>query len=141
MMKTCTLIIYDSLHSEATIFRKAVFLLILVLLLTTLTTSVTFAAEGSNCPPGFTLEMAMPHDDHDHHHRQVGTSADQNGDDHICMKPITPDETIHVHVDNNVPSPNRVRFTYNLEVTSLQKSCSCGNSSFAENVFSSKLHE
>jgi hypothetical protein len=82
-------------------FKKAVFLLVLVLMLTPFITSVAFAANGSNCPPGFTLEMHMHHEDH--HHQHVGTSADQNGDGYICMKPITPDETIHVHIDNNVP--------------------------------------
>jgi hypothetical protein len=83
--------------------RKTVFLLMLVLLLTTFATSAAFAANGSNCPTGFTLEMAMHHDDHEHHHVHVGTSADQNGDGYICVKPITPDGSIHVHTDNNVP--------------------------------------
>jgi len=86
-------------------FRKVVFLLLLVLLLTPFTTLVTFAAQvrGSNCPTGFTLEVATDHDGHEPLHRRVGTSADQNGDGYICMKPVTPDETIHVHIDNNVP--------------------------------------
>jgi hypothetical protein len=52
------------------------------------------------CAPGFTLEMAMDHDDH--HHTHVGADADMNGDGYICMKPVTPDGTVHVHVDNNV---------------------------------------
>jgi len=82
-------------------FKKVVFLLVLVLLLTPFLTSVAFAARGSNCPPGFTLEMHMHHEDHEHQH--VGTSADQNGDGYICMRPITPDGSIHVHIDNNVP--------------------------------------
>ncbi len=84
-------------------FKKLVFVLILVMLLSQFTTSAVFAESnaGSNCPPGFTLETAMHHDHH--HHRHVGTSADQNGDGYICVKPITPDETIHVHVDNNLP--------------------------------------
>ena len=34
---------------------------------------------SGNCPPGFTLEMAMEHDGYPHHH--VGTSANQNGAD------------------------------------------------------------
>ena len=82
--------------------RKVVFLLILVLALTLLPSSVALAAGGSNCPPGFTLEMHMHHEDHEHEHVHVGTSADQNGDGYICMKPITPDGSIHVHIDNNV---------------------------------------
>ena len=84
-------------------FKKAVFLLVLVLVLTPLGTSVAFAANGSACPEGFQLEMAMHHDDHEHQHRHVGTSADKNGDGFICMKPITPDGSIHVHIDNSVP--------------------------------------
>ena len=84
-------------------FRKPVFFLLLMLLLTSFTTSVAFAADGGNCPTGFTLVMAMHHDDHEHHHRHVGTSVDQNVDGYICMKAITPDETIHVHIDNRVP--------------------------------------
>jgi hypothetical protein len=83
--------------------KRAVFLLLVVLLLTPFATSVAFAANGSNCPPGFTLEMHMHHEDHEHEHIHVGTSADQNGDGYICMKPITPDGSIHVHIDNNVP--------------------------------------
>jgi hypothetical protein len=83
--------------------RNVVFLLTLVLALTMLTNSAAFAAGGSNCPLGFTLEMHMHHEDHEHEHVHVGTSADQNGDGYICMKPITPDGSIHVHTDNNVP--------------------------------------
>lgn len=83
--------------------RKVMFLFTLVLAWTLLTNSAAFAAGGSNCPPGFTLEMHMHHEDHEHEHVHVGTSADQNGDGYICMKPITPDGSIHVHTDNNVP--------------------------------------
>lgn len=84
-------------------FKKAVILLILVLMLTPFMTSVAFAASGNGCPEGFELIPAMHHDDHEHHHLHVGTSADQNGDGYICMKPITPNGSIHVHIDNNVP--------------------------------------
>ena len=84
-------------------FKKVVFLLVSALLLTPFITSVAFAASGSNCPTGFTLEMVMHHHDHEHEHLHVGTSADKNSDGYICMKPITPDGSIHVHTDNNVP--------------------------------------
>ena len=83
-------------------FKKALFLLILVVLLTPFMASVAFAARGNDCPEGFEFEMAMHHDDHEHGHRHVGTLADQNDDGLICMKPITPDGLIHVHIDNNV---------------------------------------
>jgi hypothetical protein len=80
--------------------RKLLFLLVLIAALTVFTTSVALAAEG-NCPPGFMLEEVMPHDEH--HHQHVGTSADQNGDGYICMKHVSTDEEIHVHVDNFLP--------------------------------------
>jgi hypothetical protein len=83
--------------------RNVVFLSTLVVALTLIANSTAFAAGGSNCPPGFSLEMHMHHEDHEHEHVHVGTSADQNGDGYICMKPITPDGSIHVHIDNNVP--------------------------------------
>jgi hypothetical protein len=47
--------------------------------------------------------MHMHHEDHEHEHVHVGTSANQNGDGYICMKPITPNGSIHVHTDNNLP--------------------------------------
>jgi hypothetical protein len=81
---------------------KTVFLLVLILSLALSSNSTAFAANGS-CPSGFTLEMAMHHEDHEHLHQHVGTSADQNGDGYICMKPVTPGSTIHVHVDNSLP--------------------------------------
>ena len=81
--------------------RNIVFLFTLVLALTLLISSAAFAAGGSDCPQGFTLVMHMHNEEHEHVH--VGTSADQNGDGYICMKPITPDGSIHVHIDNNVP--------------------------------------
>ena len=80
-------------------FKKLMFAFLLVVFLSQLAVPTAFAAGG--CAPGFTLEMAMVHDDH--HHRHVGTDADKNGDGYICMKPVTPDAKIHVHVDNNLP--------------------------------------
>ena len=79
--------------------KKLVFVLIVVVLLAQFTTAPVFAA--NNCPPGFTLEPAMPHEDH--HHQHVGNSTDKNGDGYICVKHITPDEDIHVHTDNHYP--------------------------------------
>ena len=84
-------------------FKKLAFALLLVVLLSQFAVPTVFAAaepQGS-CPPTFELVMAMDHDNH--HHRHVGTDTDKNGDDHICMKPVTPSEKIHVHVDNNLP--------------------------------------
>jgi hypothetical protein len=84
-------------------YKKLVFALMLVLLISQFAVPSVVAAEEpiGSCPPGFTLEEAVPHDEHPHQH--VGTSTDINGDGFICMKHLTPDESIHVHVDNNLP--------------------------------------
>jgi hypothetical protein len=84
-------------------FKKLAFALLLVVLLSQFAVPTVFAAaepQGS-CPPAFELVMAMDHDNH--HHRHVGTDTDKNGDGHVCMKPLTLSEKIHVHVDNNLP--------------------------------------
>ena len=84
--------------------KKLIFALLLVVLLSQFAVPSVFAAvePSGRCAPGFTLEMAMNHDNH--HHRHVGTDADKNGDGYICMNPVTPSGKIHVHVDNNLPS-------------------------------------
>jgi len=83
-------------------FRKFVFTLLLVILLSQFAVFTVYAVDEptGSCAPGFVLEMAMDHDQH--HHKHVGTSADMNGDGNICMKSVTPSGKIHVHVDNNV---------------------------------------
>jgi len=83
--------------------KQVVFVFTLILASTLFTNSAALAGRGSNCPRGFNLEMHMHLEDHEHEHVHVGTSADQNGDGYIRMKPITPDGSIHVHIDNNVP--------------------------------------
>jgi hypothetical protein len=85
--------------------RKLVLLLTLTALLSLFATPAAFASAelGSSCPPGFTREMVDHHDEHEHHHMHVGTSVNLNGDEFICVKPVTPDGTIHVHVDNILP--------------------------------------
>lgn len=84
-------------------FKKLVFALLLVVFLSQFAVSTVYAMgePAGDCAPGFTLEMAMEHDNH--HHLHAGTDADQNGDGYICMKPVTPREKVHVHVDNNLP--------------------------------------
>ena len=83
--------------------KKIIFALLLVVLLSQFTVSAVFAAGEpiGTCAPGFTLMMAMEHDEH--HHQHVGIDADLNGDSYICMKPVTSSGKIHVHVDNNLP--------------------------------------
>lgn len=84
-------------------YKKLVFALMLVMLVAQFAVPTVLASDESagSCPPGFMLEEVMPHNEH--HHQHVGTSADKNGDGFICMKHVTPDERIHVHVDNNLP--------------------------------------
>jgi hypothetical protein len=83
--------------------KKLMFALFMVVLLSQLAIPAVFAAgePSGSCAPGFALEMAMEHDMD--HHQHAGTDADLNGDGYICMKHVTPDEKIHVHVDNNLP--------------------------------------
>jgi hypothetical protein len=83
-------------------FKKLVFTVLLVVVLSQFAAFTAYAMgePAGGCAPGFTLEMVMAHADHQHKH--VGTDADRNGDGFICMKPVTPDGKIHVHVDNNV---------------------------------------
>lgn len=83
--------------------KKLMFAFLLVMLLSQFAVPVALAADepAGNCPTGFHLEMAMGHDAH--HHQHVGTDADRNGDDWICIKHLTPDEKIHLHIDNDLP--------------------------------------
>ena len=85
-------------------FKKLAFTFLLVVVLSQFAVSTAYAMgeQTGGCAPGFTLEMAMEHDDHQHHHQHVGTDADRNGDGFICVRPVTPDGRIHVHVDNSV---------------------------------------
>lgn len=62
------------------------------------------------CPTAFELHHVGHHggmgggDMGDHQH--VGLSMeemDANGDGYICMKKVKVDDSIHVHVDNNLP--------------------------------------
>jgi hypothetical protein len=55
------------------------------------------------CPVGFHLHP-LEDGDHDHgEHRHVGLSMDTvdlNGNGDICVKHVTPDGRIHVHIDD-----------------------------------------
>ena len=84
-------------------YKKLFFALLLVILLSQFAVVNVFAAGEpvGSCAPGFELMMAM--DEDVHHHQHVGTDADLNDDGWICMKHVTPEEKIHLHVDNNLP--------------------------------------
>ena len=62
------------------------------------------ADPAGGCPDNFGLHPAMPHDDH-HGHLHAGSDADRNGDGWICIKHVSVDGSIHVHIDNNTPVP------------------------------------
>lgn len=83
--------------------KKLVFALLTVVFLAQFVSAPVFAAgqPAGSCPTGFSLMETMPHDAMMHKH--VGTAADQNGDGYICWKPVTPDSSIHVHIDNALP--------------------------------------
>ena len=83
---------------------KLVRVLLITLLVSMFMVSTVFAegAPVGGCPRGFDLHMAPHHDNHHGDHIHVGTDTDKNGDGFLCVKPITPDNTLHVHIDNNV---------------------------------------
>jgi hypothetical protein len=86
--------------------KRVLPLFLLVALLALLTASAALAQEGepvAGCPVGFHLHLAGHHDEDHGAHMHVGIDADLNGDGWICVKHITPDGGIHVHIDNNVP--------------------------------------
>jgi len=84
-------------------YKKLAFALTLVLLLAAVVVPAALAEEepAGSCPTGFHLDMVMDHDEH--HHQHVGSDTDMNNDGFLCMKHVTPDETIHVHIDNVLP--------------------------------------
>lgn len=84
-------------------YKKIVFAVIVIIVLSAFTVPAALAEEepAGSCPTGFHLEMVMDHDEHHHHH--VGSDTDMNGDGFLCMKHVTPDEKVHVHIDNSLP--------------------------------------
>lgn len=79
--------------------------LLLVVLLLQVFSAAVYAEPGApigSCPKSFELHMAMNHDG-DHMHKHVGTDTDRNGDGWICVKFVSVDSNIHVHIDNNLP--------------------------------------
>ena len=86
--------------------KKLLTSLMLVVLLLQVFSAAVYAEPGApigSCPPpDFERHMAMDHDG-DHMHQHVGTDTDLNGDGWICVKKVSVDSNIHVHVDNNLP--------------------------------------
>lgn len=91
---------------EDDIMRRLIALLLLGTLLS-LGMGTVALANGDpigGCPDQFELQDAMHHDDH-HGHQHVGTNTDRNADGWLCVKHVSADGNIHVHVDNNVRLP------------------------------------
>lgn len=61
------------------------------------------SVSANSCPAGFHLHP-LEDGDHEHgEHRHVGLSMDRvdlNGNGLICVKHLTPDGSIHVHIDD-----------------------------------------
>lgn len=90
--------------------RRVLALLLVTLLFLTAApaalASVPDDAVGS-CPRGFHIHEVGTHDHHEHDgemaHQHVGLDSDLNGDGYWCVKHITTDEHIHLHIDNYLP--------------------------------------
>jgi len=89
---------------ENGMMRRLITLLLLGMLLSLSAASVASASDGpiGGCPSKFELHRAMDHDG-DPSHKHVGTDTDRNGDGWICIKHVSADGNIHLHIDNNVP--------------------------------------
>ena len=86
--------------------KKIAVVLVLSLLITLLVGGTALADHGEpvgGCPDGFQLHHIEDHDHSDHPHQHVGNDIDQNGDGYLCVKHVEPNDSIHVHIDNNVP--------------------------------------
>ena len=86
---------------------KKLILRMLIMLSLSLFVVAPASASGDpvgGCPKSFERHEAMPHDDH-HEHRHVGADTDRNGDGWLCVKHVSVDGSIHVHIDNNIPLP------------------------------------
>lgn len=86
--------------------RRLLLIVCGVLLLAMSITAVASAGGDpvAGCPDNFALHPAMPHDDH-HGHLHAGTETDLNGDGWICVKHVSVDGSIHVHIDNDTLIP------------------------------------
>jgi hypothetical protein len=82
---------------------RILLMLVLVILLSVLSAGAASAAgiPVGSCPPGFHEHATSDHHD-GHMHKHIGNSFDQNGDGRVCVKHVTPDDSIHVHIDNRV---------------------------------------
>lgn len=93
--------------------KKLSAVLLIAMLLSLLLAYTAYADEVGDpigrCPDRFTLHHAAHHDEHhmdgDGNHLHVGSDTDLNSDGWICMKHVSIDEGVHLHVDNVVPLP------------------------------------
>lgn len=62
------------------------------------------AVSAAGCPTAFDLQPVGEHTDHHDEHRHVGLSidkVDRNGNGWICVKHVTPEGDVHVHIDDH----------------------------------------
>jgi hypothetical protein len=62
------------------------------------------SASALGCPAAFVLHNLGEHDHEGADHRHVGLSmdkVDKNSNGLICVKQVTPDGDIHVHIDDH----------------------------------------
>jgi len=88
--------------------KKSLSLLLLVIVfmvIAILALPVEASDPVAGCPDGFSLHLATGHDDHHENHLLVGTATDINGDGWICAQHVTPNGSIHVHIDNYAQKP------------------------------------
>lgn len=86
--------------------------LLVVLLALTLAPAALASHPGQpvgSCPRGFDLHHAGAHDHHEHDegmaHQHVGLDGetDANEDGYWCVKHLSGNQHIHVHIDNYLP--------------------------------------
>jgi hypothetical protein len=87
--------------------RWPVLLLITIILAFSAISSVTASGDPVGaCPNSFHLHEAMDHDhNHNGQHKHVGNDRDLNDDGWICGKHVGANDSVHVHIDNNLPLP------------------------------------
>jgi len=83
-----------------------VFLVTVVLTLSTVSFVAASGDPVNGCPNSFTLHEAMDgNHNHGGDHKHVGNDRDLNGDGWICGKHVGKNGSVHVHIDNNKPLP------------------------------------
>lgn len=87
--------------------KKTMLALLIAMLLVFSMAVTAFAEHGApagGCPEKYHLHHLMHHDhEGDHMHRHIGSDIDMNGDGYLCVKHVSSDGSLHVHIDNYLP--------------------------------------